>query len=192
MSKPSESKFGRARLIVSVFMGVLMAGTVFWKSYELDEDYPVAQRLINAMIAEGEVNLLTIAPCIDHVSYSGIESGKIGIVADGYPIVDSIVVKDRKIVEKLLATFNAKKNDLTAECHDPRHGVSMSSNPDNFLLICFMCSNFQYRFKGTDGIGLFVPGKTDPLEEQFEELILALELEPPPNNCDEWGEPKRD
>ena len=66
---------------------------------------------------------------------------------NGYAIVDSRMITDRKQIESLIEgiySADRENNSTAASCFNPRHAIRLADQPDQYLLICFECLQLKY------------------------------------------------
>jgi hypothetical protein len=144
MSNDLKPSHRRPLIIATVLIAAIIAGVVAWYRSAPYGNHLVAQRLLDAMIAEGEIELLTLYPIKGDPDFIDMGYGKTD--ANGWVILDSRLISDKQVVSSLLIDIIGNKPDDAAACMGPRHSVRMVDNPEHYIAICFQCSNFEYSY----------------------------------------------
>lgn len=172
----------RWRILASVLVGLLSGAGVFvWMVLQPRNSghYPRGEALAAKMGSSGEVEFLTVVPC------SGQEGGDPEKYVGAYQIVDSRRIDDAGQIRKLTTGVFGDPKHANLCIFEPRHALRRVGHPEDYILICLACWDFEYSY-GSTGSGPLQAAYGRKMREVFPEIIEELGMSVYEGDCSEY------
>lgn len=150
----------RKTLLIAFLLALAACAAYFYSFHQTETPSAVFRHFRNAE----RIEFCTIKP---ELSASDVpEDFGYGDI-EGYSIVDRVYLRNQRSVINGIVWADRMNNSVAASCFNPRHAIRDADDENNYLLICFECSQMHYYLNGDSGTVLISRGQA----EYFEKLV---------------------